>query len=424
MTPTAPPPTVRVHDQIETLALDALVPYARNSRTHSPEQVAQIAASIREFGFTNPVLIDEAGGIIAGHGRVLGARHLGLQAVPCLRLVGLTDAQKRAYVIADNKIALNAGWDDSLLALEMRDLQGMDFDLGLTGFDLGEIDQMIAGLTATPEGKTDADDVPEPPAAPVTRLGDVWLLGRHRLMCGDSAKSSDVARLMAGTKASLMVTDPPYGVAYVGKTKDALTVENDNVDSATLKTMCSQWFDNADLALQDGAYVLATVPAGPLHLIFAGDWQDRGWLRQIMVWNKDCMVLGHSEYHYKHEPILFGWKPGKRLVNTDRTKTTVWDFKKPYRSSEHPTMKPVEMWCYAINQHSEQGGGAVRAIQRQRHDHHGCRANRPHLLRDGAIPAICRRGRHALAKLHRPARHSGSHRPAVSNTHINLCRNL
>jgi len=143
MTTTAPPPTVRAHDQIETLPLDALVPYARNSRTHSPEQVAQIAASIQEFGFTNPVLIDEAGGIIAGHGRVLGARHLGMAAVPCLRLTGLTDAQKRAYVIADNKIALNAGWDDALLALELRDLQGMDFDLGLTGFDPGEIEHWL-----------------------------------------------------------------------------------------------------------------------------------------------------------------------------------------------------------------------------------------------------------------------------------------
>jgi DNA modification methylase len=355
---THPSPTaVRVHDQIETLALDALVPYARNSRTHSAEQIAQIAASIREFGFTNPVLIDDAGGIIAGHGRVLGARAVGLAAVPCLRLVGLSAAQKSAYVIADNKLALNAGWDDALLALEMRDLQGMDFDLGLLGFDTSEIDQLLAGLDATPEGDTDADDVPEPPAAPVSRLGDVWLLGKHRLMCGDSAKSKDVATLMAGAKACLMVTDPPYGVAYVGKTKDALTVENDDVDSATLKTMCTDWFDNANLALQDGAYVLATVPAGPLHLIFAGDWLDRGWLRQIMVWNKDSMVLGHSEYHYKHEPILFGWKPGKRLVNSDRTKTTVWDFKRPKRSTEHPTMKPVEMWCYAITQHSEQGGG-------------------------------------------------------------------
>jgi ParB-like chromosome segregation protein Spo0J len=148
---THPSPTaVRVHDQIETLPIDALVPYARNSRTHSAEQIAQIAASIREFGFTNPVLIDEAGGIIAGHGRVLGARAVGLLAVPCLRLVGLSEAQKRAYVIADNKLALNAGWDDALLALEMRDLQGMDFDLGLLGFDTSEIDQLIAGLDKTP----------------------------------------------------------------------------------------------------------------------------------------------------------------------------------------------------------------------------------------------------------------------------------
>lgn len=197
MTHTAPA-AIRVHSTIETLPIDALVPYARNSRTHSPEQVAQIAASIREFGFTNPVLIDEAGGIIAGHGRVLGARAVGMDAVPCLRLVGLSEAQKRAYVIADNKLALNAGWDDALLALEMRDLQGMDFDLGLLGFDTSEIDQLLAGLDATPEGDTDADDVPEPPAAPVSRLGDVWLLGKHRVMCGDSTRVDALQKVTLG----------------------------------------------------------------------------------------------------------------------------------------------------------------------------------------------------------------------------------
>jgi len=183
---------------LEHLPIDGLIPYARNSRTHSPEQVTQIAASIREFGFTNPILIDADGGIIAGHGRVLAARQLGLATLPCLRLGHLSEAQKRAYIIADNKLALNAGWDETLLALELADLKAMDYDLGLTGFDLGEIDELLAGLDATPEGQTDADAVPEVRAEAISKPGDVWVLGRHRIMCGDSTDAGSVARLMGG----------------------------------------------------------------------------------------------------------------------------------------------------------------------------------------------------------------------------------
>lgn len=188
--------------QIETLGIDALIPYARNSRTHSPEQVAQIAASIREFGFTNPVLIDADGGIIAGHGRVMGARHLGLAEVPCIRLGHLTEAQRRAYVIADNKLALNAGWDEKMLALEFKDLQAMDFDLALTGFELPDIDALLAGLDATPEGETEADAVPEPQAEVVTKPGDVWVLGKHRIMCGSSTVATDVEKLLGGGRSA------------------------------------------------------------------------------------------------------------------------------------------------------------------------------------------------------------------------------
>lgn len=197
--------------QIETLPIDTLIPYARNSRTHSDEQVAQIAASIREFGFTNPVLIDADGGLIAGHGRVMGARKLGLADVPCIRLSHLSEAQRRAYVIADNKLALNAGWDDAMLALELRDLQGMDFDLSLTGFENDDITALLAGLDATPEGATDADDVPPLHADVVTQPGDVWVLGKHRVMCGDSTDPGSVALLMSGEKADLCFTSPPYG---------------------------------------------------------------------------------------------------------------------------------------------------------------------------------------------------------------------
>jgi ParB-like chromosome segregation protein Spo0J len=184
--------------QIETLPIDRLIPYARNSRTHSDGQVAQIAASIKEFGFTNPVLIDGEGGIIAGHGRVMGARALGLADVPCIRLGHLSDAQRRAYVIADNKLALNAGWDDAMLGLELRELMDMGFDVGLTGFDLPEIDELLADIDATKEGKTDADAAPAVQAVATSKTGDVWVLGKHRIMCGDSTKQDDVGHLMAG----------------------------------------------------------------------------------------------------------------------------------------------------------------------------------------------------------------------------------
>jgi len=197
--------------QIEHLPIESLVPYARNSRTHSPEQISQVANSIMEFGFTNPVLIDGQGGIIAGHGRVMAAKSLGLAEVPCIRLGHLSEAQKRAYVIADNKLALNAGWDEEMLALEFKALNDMGFDLELTGFDLGDIDELLAELDATPEGETDADEAPAVQAEVKTQPGDVWMLGKHRIMCGDSTDAGSVALLMDGEKADLCFTSPPYG---------------------------------------------------------------------------------------------------------------------------------------------------------------------------------------------------------------------
>jgi len=201
--------------QIEQIGIATLIPFAKNSRTHSDAQVAQIAASIREFGFTNPVLVDEANGIIAGHGRVLAARKLKLTEVPCIRLAHLTDAQKRAYVIADNKLALNAGWDEAMLKLELADLKALDFDLNLTGFNTDEIDALLAEKGT--EGLTDPDDTPEPPVEPVTRLGDVWVCGQHRVMCGSATSVDDVQRLMAGASPDLIHTDPPYGMNAVTK---------------------------------------------------------------------------------------------------------------------------------------------------------------------------------------------------------------
>lgn len=338
-------------ETIEQIAVDALVPYARNSRTHSPEQVAQVAASIREFGFTNPVLVDGAGTIIAGHGRVMAAKSLSMESVPCIRLSGLTDAQKRAYVIADNKLGLNAGWDSHLLAEELRALEAEAFDLSLIGFSLPELSDLRDELEAAEMPASDQlDSVPSISAQTVSRRGDVWILGGgHRLMCGDSTSAADVDRLLAGARADLILTDPPYGVAYQGKTSAALTIENDAVDEEALAALMRGAFDQCERIGRAGAYWFLTVPSGPLHLVFANDLKRRGVLRQIMVWVKSGIVLGHSEYHYQHEPILFGWQPGgSRYHNPDRTRSSVWQYPKPARNGEHPTMKPVAMWSQAI----------------------------------------------------------------------------
>jgi len=242
--------TAPTAQHIEHIAIGALTPYARNSRTHSPEQIAKVAASIREFGFTNPVLIDADGGIIAGHGRVMAAQSLGMDTVPCIRLSHLSDAQKRAYIIADNKLALNSGWDEDILALELKDLGELGFDLELTGFELGDIDQLLAQLDATPEGETDADAVPEVQAEVVTQPGDVWLLGKHRIMCGDSTDAGSVALLMNGKKAQLIHADPPYGMG-----KEADGVANDNLYAGKLDAFQMQWWRAFRAATEDNASV-------------------------------------------------------------------------------------------------------------------------------------------------------------------------
>ena len=213
--------------QIEQVSIEALIPYARNSRTHSDAQVAQIAASIKEFGFTNPVLIDEDGGIIAGHGRTMAARKLGLDEVPCLRLAYLSEAQKKAYIIADNKLALNAGWDDEMLKVELSELKDLDFDLSLIGFDADELANLLEPEQV--EGLTDEDEVPEVPEEPKTKLGDIYILGKHRLMCGDSCSVNDMEKLCAGQEVDMWLTDPPYNVAYEGGTKEKLTIQNDSM---------------------------------------------------------------------------------------------------------------------------------------------------------------------------------------------------
>ena len=345
---------MKLPDQLEVIQIDALIPYARNSRTHSDAQVAQIASSIKEFGFTNPVLIDGGGGIIAGHGRVLAARKLGMSEVPCIRLEHLTDAQKRAYVIADNRLALNSGWDTEMLKVEFADLQELGFDLELTGFDLDEIKELLAPVGT--EGLTDPDDAPPLPETPRTVPGDIWVMGKHRLLCGDSTSMDDLAKLCEGQLVDMWLTDPPYNVAYEGKTKDALKIKNDEMGDDQFRQFLRDAYTAADTVMKPGA-VFYIWHADSEGYNFRGAAKDAGWtVRQCLIWKKSSMVMGRQDYHWKHEPCLYGWKEGaSHLWAADRKQTTILEFEKPSRNGEHPTMKPVALFEYQLLNNTKGG---------------------------------------------------------------------
>ena len=297
-------------DQIEHLPTDTLVPYARNSRTHSPEQVAQIAASIREFGFTNPVLIDANNTLIAGHGRVMAAQSIGLPTVPAIRLAHLTDAQRRAYVIADNKLAENAGWDMATLAREVEDLQADGFDIDLLGFGDDELTDILGTAKKDPDIGADGsniDDAPDAPPQPITKTGDLWILGQHRVVCGDSTSKTNVQRLMAGGGADMCWTDPPYNVAYETK---AGKIDNDDLSDKEFKAFLVAAFQTAFDALKPGAAIYVA-HADTEGLNFRSAFSRVGFkLSGCLVWRKNALVLGRSDYQWQHEPILYGWKPG------------------------------------------------------------------------------------------------------------------
>jgi site-specific DNA-methyltransferase (adenine-specific) len=335
---------------------DALLPYARNSRTHSDEQVAQIAASIREFGFTNPVLVDADNGIVAGHGRVMAAKQLGLAEVPTINVGWMTEGQRRAYVIADNQLALNAGWDESVLAQEVAWLQEQQFDTNLLGFNADFLDGLLAEEAATDVGMTDQDDAPAVQAEPVTRLGDVWLMGKHRLMCGDSTSMDSVNTLTLGGGIDMLLTDPPYNVAYEGKTADALTIQNDSMSDTSFRKFLRDAFTAADSVMKSGAvfYIWHAESEG---YNFRGACFDAGWqVRQCLIWRKNVMVMGRQDYHWRHEPCLYGWKGGAgHLWASDRKQTTILDFDRPTRNLEHPTMKPVALFEYQLLNNTKGG---------------------------------------------------------------------
>lgn len=333
-------------DRIELWPAERLQPYAKNARTHSNDQVDQIAASIREFGFTNPILVDSADGIIAGHGRLMAAKRLGLATVPVIVLDHLTDAQRRAYILADNKLALNAGWDTEMLVQELQQLDADGFDLELTGFSDDELADLIAdndNIEQVPEG--DEEATPEPPAQPVSVLGDVWVLGKHRLMCGDSTMLDQVERVMAGDKADMIFTDPPYGVDYEG-------INNDS--RAGLSDLLQQVFAN---------YVVTAKPGAPVYVfhsdrcadIFHQVFREHFHFSSMVIWVKPSLVLSQTDYQSRHEPCMYGWVEGEaHQWHSDRKQTSVWEFGKEHVAG-HTTPKPTEMVAYAIENSSKRG---------------------------------------------------------------------
>ncbi len=333
--------------QIKWEAVDKLIPYAKNARTHSDEQVAQIAGSIKEFGFNNPVLVDKDNSVIAGHGRLMAARKLGMDKVPVVELDHLTESQRKAYVLADNRIALNSGWDTSMLSLELQDLKD-DIDLSLLGFDPDELDALLNPIEET-EGLTDEDAVPDVPDEPKTKLGDIYILGNHRLMCGDSTSIDSVEKLMNGQLADQLVTDPPYNIAYEGGSKKREQIKNDEMADEEFRQFLKDVYIAANAVMKAGA-VFYIWHADTEGYNFRGAARDMGWkVRQTLIWNKDNSAFGRSDYHWKHEPCLYGWKEGAaHLWAADRKQTTVIECKRPSKSDLHPTMKPVELMEYQI----------------------------------------------------------------------------
>ena len=340
--------------QVVYKSVTTLNPYGNNSRTHSDDQIKQIVASIKEFGFTNPILIDENDVIIAGHGRLLAAKNLSMDEVPTITLTGLTDEQKIAYVIADNKLALNAGWDNEKLVSELKNLMDLDYDLGLTGFDPEEIEDLMP-IEVNP-GLTDEDEAPAVPEEAKTKPGDIYKLGKHRLMCGDSTSIEHLERLCEGQSVDMWLTDPPYNVAYEGGTKDKLTIKNDSMGDDQFRQFLRDAYTAADTVMKPGA-VFYIWHADSEGYNFRGAAKDAGWtVRQCLIWKKSSLVLGRQDYQWQHEPCLYGWKDGAgHLWAADRKQTTILEFDKPSRNGEHPTMKPVALFEYQMLNNTKGG---------------------------------------------------------------------
>lgn len=339
--------------EMQLVPLSKLVPYVNNARTHSPEQLTKLRSSLREFGFINPVIIDRDLNVIAGHGRIAAAKEEGITEVPCVFVDYLTEAQKKAYILADNRMALDAGWDEELLRIEIESLQGADFDVSLTGFGEDEIADLFGG-----DGEKDVKDDGFDLSAALEKAafverGDIWTVGRHRLMCGDATSAEDVAALMDGKKANLIVTDPPYNVAF--KSGSGLSIQNDSMENGEFYTFLYNSFQNMAAHLEKGgaAYVFHADTEG---LNFRKAFVDAGFhLAGVCIWVKNSLVLGRSDYQWQHEPVLYGFlKNGKHSWYSDRKQTTIWNYDKPKRNKNHPTSKPLDLLGYPISNSSQE----------------------------------------------------------------------
>jgi DNA modification methylase len=322
--------------QIKIVSVEKLIPYVKNSRTHSDGQVAQIAASIKEFGWTNPILVDGESGVIAGHGRLLAARKLGQKEVPVIELAHMTESQKRAYVIADNQLAMNAGWDTTLLSLELADLKEQGFEMDVLGFDPKELDKLLEPEQV--EGLTDEDAVPEAPVEPKTKLGDIYQLGNHRLMCGDSTSIDAVEKLMDGQKADMVFTDPPYNVAFNGRSGKHDVIKNDNLPDNEFRNFIAE-ICNVIKVIDPKAYYIWC------------NWKFYGVLQELLeyktciVWAKNVFGMGQG-YRHQHEFCLFNGKIDEVVKN----ESDLWEIKKD-TNYVHPTQKPVALSVRAFSNH-------------------------------------------------------------------------
>ena len=344
--------------QMQLVDINKLIPYVNNARTHSPEQITKLRSSLREFGFVSPVIIDREYNILCGHGRVCAAKEEGVNEVPCVFVEHLSEAQKKAYILADNRMSLDAGWDDELLKVEMASLQEMGFDIGITGFDESELADLFADGDKTSAKDDDFDLAAALEKASFVQRGDIWTVGRHRLMCGDATSAEDVAALMNGTKANLILTDPPYGVSF--RSSSGLTIQNDSMKNEEFYNFLLSAFQRMVEHLESGgaAYVFHADTEG---LNFRRAFVDAGLhLAGCCIWVKDSLVLGRSDYQWQHEPVLYGFlQNGKHKWYSDRKQTTIWNFAKPKRNADHPTSKPLDLLSYPIGNSTQENAVVI-----------------------------------------------------------------